>query len=315
MTLSSLRSKISSLKSDKAGQRRLLRALLLVVSVPVIAHCGLLFQKPVLSVLGWLAHSWSKPISSFETIQALWIAAVGIHAAVGAVAPILGYTLFATNVTAASRIAPAGAVVATEIGWSEYLRDSLLLLVASLVGLLTAPSTLGLIAAFGAAGYVVLRTFLVFKQGFALFERPEKFDSTARKYLLGAIASIDLTPPQVLKTAEFAEFNASFMALPQFDRWERSERTYLHVGNKYRTTQVLNVERRGIQRLRSESEKNGYVLSRMGESVPTHLDRGEHAFLVLTKVQHEVTAASEPVQLDQSEHRIDAVKFWGYSSS
>lgn len=311
MPLRSLRSKIGSLKSDGAEQRRLLRAVLLVVSIPVIAHFGLFFQQPVLSVLEWLSHSWSKPISSFEAIQALWIAAVGIHAAVGAVAPILGYTLFATNITAASRIAPAGAVVATEIGWSRYLRDSLLLLVASLVGLLTAPSILGLIAAFGATGYVVLRTFLVFKQGFALFERPEKFDLTARKYLVGAIANIDLAPPQVLKTVEFAEFNASFMELPQLDRWERIERTYLHIGNKYRTTQVLNVERRGIQRLRSESEKNGYTLSRFGESVPTYLDRGEHAFLALTKVQHEVTATNEPVKFDQSEHRIDTSEVMG----
>lgn len=272
-----------------------IQAILLVAAFPLVGQIGLAFRKQIEQMLLMVSFDWSKPISDFETIQSLWLGAASIHAAVGAVAPILGYTLFATNMTSASRIAPAGAVIANEIRWSAYLRSSLLLLTGSLLGLITAPSLLGMAAAYLAAGYVVLRTLLVFKRGFTLFERPEKFDASARKYLRAAIADVDLTPSENKAVKKnLANLNESYAALPKVDYFREGPRAQLVLGDRYRATQLLDVEVLAIERLSSEAEKNGYILQRSSEGIPDHLDRGVHTFVSILRANDSVNETELP---------------------
>jgi hypothetical protein len=280
--------------------KQLSKPAIYVLSFLVIAHLGLQYKTPVAELINAVAPSWSAPLREVGSIQGLWIAVVGVHAAVAALAPILGYTLLATNVTAASRIAPAGPVVAQEIGWTRYLEQSLTLLVGSVVALVSAPSLLGLVAATAAMAFVLLRTVQVFKKGFDLLERPEQFDKCARSYLKTAIAHVEVKPdiaPNLKEALELA--NSSLAELPYHDRWSYPGSQYLYLGGVANATQVIAVKGRSIEGIVSEAEKLGLEVRRVQERIPEHIGRFRLRLLAVSRpnslvVESEGVPSSEP---------------------
>lgn len=217
-------------------------------------------------------------------VYAVWAGILSVHAAVGAISPVLGYTLFATTVTSASRIAPAGAVIARKIGWDAYFRRSVALLVGSLCGFVLLPNLLGVIAAGLAATYVSIATVRVFLEGFQLLEHPEKFDVAARDYLKSSIPAFSSRRAGPLDQS-LEDFNRGYANLAEFDYRESRSSFPLVLGDKFRTTQLLRIDVRAYAKLASEVGKYGYELRRTGASVPCLLPRGTHPLFRVVSVQ------------------------------
>ncbi|MDR7100456.1 hypothetical protein J2X04_002837 [Lysobacter niabensis] len=260
-----------------------------------LTHLGLALQDELSAAVVWLGVPKLVLLTDAATIHTLWVGTLSVHAAVGAVAPILGYTLLTTNISSASRIAPGGAVVALEIKWSEYLKNSLALLAGSIAGLLSAPSALGLVAAAGATAYVLLRTLGVFKSGFELIERPERFDASARQYLADAIAKVDFDVSRESASAELKALNHVLEELIPRAPSGHVERVTLRLGDPFRPTQFLGVAKRGVETLRSEAEKLGYRLYAVRAPLIARLPRGKRGYFSVERVeQAERSTSSAP---------------------
>lgn len=185
----------------------------------LLSQLGWVFNADIEAAMQRLLGTQFTLIRDQSNLYSIWLGAIGVHATLGALAPILGYTLLATNVTSASRIAPAGGVAALAIQWESCLRVSLGLLVSSILAILLAPSPVGLCGALIATCYVAIKTASVFKEGFDLLERPERYDAGARRYLENQVSALkfrELTDKQIAKTNELnEEFGRHIERLPQ----------------------------------------------------------------------------------------------------
>lgn len=270
----------------------------------LLSHIGLRCDDQLADAIKWLGPNHSALLRSQQEIQSIWAALLGVHAAVGAIAPVLGFTLLTTTITSSSRIAPAGAVVAAKIGWSKYLQESLALLAGSIVGLLSAPSALGLLLAAASAIYVVLRTLSIFRQGFELIERQEKFDRAARDYLVAAVAAPYDSP---LSGALKAQLQAVNSAL---SKWQAGRQTGarsvpLFSGNAHYATQLLRLDSDAHLVVQSEAKKLGLELHFAGAELPVFIPRGRVSLFSVTKAIHEVNIGSANSPSDLTLSSID----------
>jgi hypothetical protein len=234
------------------------------------------------AVLNWTAGHLDV-ISDPATIYTIWVGALGVHAAVGALAPILGYTLLATNMTTASRIAPAGGVAALEIKWARYLRVSLTLLVTSMLGVMLAPSATGLACAVIATCFVVFKTMRVFRQGFDLIERPERYDEGARKYLLNAVSAINLEDRDTRVLAHLGSLNGDLARSTERLPNGHYPLATLRVGSQFADTELVRYHPGSLSNLVSEASALGYQLYAMRESLPRRLEKGQINFLAIVR--------------------------------
>lgn len=247
----------------------------------VLTNLGLAYQREVATFVQSLIPRYSALLTDQNVIYSLWIAVLGVHAAVGAVAPILGYTLFATTITSASRVAPSGAVIAAEIGWSKYLQLSLTLLAGSILGVLSAPSAVGL----GLAGFstvmVVVRTLWVFKKGFDLIARPELFDKGARKYLAQAVSGLSDSPLDKNLRSSLDSLNTDLASIRRASRIDKPTEP-LFMGDRLQATQLLKIQKDSVEILISEAKKLRLDIHFDLDRCPEYLSRGESRFFLVS---------------------------------
>lgn len=279
--------------NGKLALKTALNAILFSFTFAILSYLGFFLEEPLHKIINLIGLKHIDFIRKAEVVHSLWLGIVGAHAAVGALAPILGYTLMATSITNASRVAPSGAVIAHEIKWTTYLETSLVLLIASVTGLVSAPSTPGLILAGFSLAYVVTRTIIVFKHGFELIERPEKLDSAARKYLIAAVAG---TPASNLNQSLAIARNELNDGLRQrFPGAAHRGAWTIRLGSKFQATQLLAISPNALDSLLSEANRLGLQLHSIMREVPTHLPLGETDFIsVLTADSAVSTDANEP---------------------
>ncbi|MGX9190979.1 sulfite exporter TauE/SafE family protein [Stenotrophomonas sp. Ker107b] len=257
----------------------------------VLTNLGLAFQSEISIFVQGAIPRYSALLTDQQIIYSLWIALLGVHAAVGAVAPLLGYTLLATTITSASRVAPSGAVIATEIGWSRYLQLSLTLLAGSIVGVLSAPSAIGLALAGIATVFVIVRTLWVFKKGFDLIARPELFDRGARKYLGIAIGGLSGSPLDDRLKGDLAELNANLAAITRNSRVSRQAASLL-MGDPFQATQLLHIQKNSVAILASEAKKLRLDIHFDRNSCPEYLSRGESGFFRVSALGPDVSVGT-----------------------
>lgn len=280
------------------------RTLLLVLLFSALTHAGLAFQEQIKQLVQNIAFPYSSLLTDQQVIYSIWLGLLGVHAAVGAVAPILGYTLLTTTITSASRVAPSGAVIAAEIRWRAYLQTSLALLAGSIVGIMSAPSALGLALAGASTVYVVVRTMLVFRAGFELIERPEKFDAGARKYLATAVQGLTDSPLDAQLSSTLKDLNEELSATRSTSR-SRARYPVLVLGDSLQATQLLQVKKGALSLLLSEARKLNLELHFSRESCPEFLPRGEAQFFRVSAMAREVKPGADQTPSAPAEDVID----------
>jgi hypothetical protein len=246
------RAKAALLKHRKSAGLR--GTLSIIVLFSVLTHAGLALQNELEGLVRMIAPPYSYLITDQQVIYSIWLGLLSVHAAVGAIAPILGYTLLTTSITSASRVAPSGAVIAAEIRWRSYFQTSLALLAGSIIGIMSAPSAVGLTLAGASTVYVVVRTMLVFRAGFELIEKPEKFDAGARKYLAAALSDLSGSPLDAQLKSALDEFNTELAAIRSAQR-PMGRSAVLVLGDSLQATQLLQIRKGAFSLLMSEAKK------------------------------------------------------------
>lgn len=252
---------------------------------------GLGLAIPAAGLLGQLFNSWlmERHFESFPDwmphvadaagIESIWAVILALHGAVGAIAPILGYTLLTTAATPAARIAPAGFVVAEVIGWRSYLVQSLALLAGSIAGFCIVPSTFGLAAALLACLYVVFRTFSVFRDGYALLENESAFDVSARNYLKRIVVEAPLAPAIPPGLAwKLREFNRWVDSLPDGGGQYSRRKGAISIGSVDSVSELIGIQTYAHQRLESFARANGFTFTRI-DRIPESMQIGRLALL------------------------------------
>lgn len=257
-----------------------------------VSSVGFIYSNEIDAFIKAASGGQSKLLLDKSIMYSIWLGAIGVHATIGALAPILGYTLFTTSVTAASRIAPAGGVAALEIGWEGYLRNSIALLVASILGILLSPTTLGLVLALLATSYVAIRTAGIFRQGFYLIERPEKYDESARKYLVGQIRSIKLHSNNSRRDQDLDDLNLNFNKNIQRKPPGEAVASKLYVGSAFSETSFIRARPGVVNFMISEAASLGCVLYRLVDTIPREIRRGHQGVFGVVKA-HQVGKISD----------------------
>ncbi|MGQ5267528.1 hypothetical protein, partial [Xanthomonas arboricola] len=245
----------------------------------VISSIGFIYSDEIDALVRAASGDKSKLLLDKSIMYSIWLGVIGVHATIGALAPILGYTLFTTSVTAASRIAPAGGVAALEIGWEKYLRNSIALLVASILGILLSPTTLGLVLALLATSYVAITTAEIFRQGFYLVERPEKYDESARKYLMRQVKNIKLKTSDNHRDHNLEVLNLIFNKNIQRKPSGETLAAKLYIGSAFSETTFIQARPGVINFMISEAASFGCILYRLVDNIPQEIRRGHQAIL------------------------------------
>lgn len=160
-----------------------------------MGYLALFLIVPIASTLGLLADDCLRnfleqfSINGFPTypehgdVRNLWSTMLGIHAAFGAIAPTLGFSLLSTAIEAAQFPAPAPFIVADAVRWNKYLAFSIVSLAGSGIGYAIAPSVVGLALATAVGLVTVAMTLDRFWRAFELLRDETELDKHVRIYL------------------------------------------------------------------------------------------------------------------------------------
>jgi hypothetical protein len=283
----------------KTVSRTVQVAVVLIASV--LFPVGLMLDEKFVSALTMYSFDWSPTIPDEEAIRSLWLGVLGVHGAVAAIAPVLGFTLLTTAATPATRLAPAGFVVAEAIGWRLYLFSALALLAISIVACVSAQSLFGLVVATLSAVYVISSTLWKFWVGFTLLRDEERFDACARQYLEAVVVK----PPEETEidkgTAKRLEaLNKWLGELPAAPSGHRGALQQVRVGERARTTELLSISTGTAKKIAAKAEKLGVLLYSTQNFLSAE-QQSSKKILAVALVKRAAAGAVRPDDIDTSE--------------
>lgn len=271
-------------KNRKARQAGTVTFIYFGLAIPAVGLAGQALNSWLVSEQIEALPDWMPHVFNLARVESIWPVILALHGAVGAIAPVLGYTLLTTAATPAARIAPAGFVVAEVIGWRSYLAQSLALLAGSMAAFFLVPSLLGVCAALLGCLYVVFRTFSVFRDGYSLLENESAFDLSARRYLKRIVVEAPPVPAISPNLSwKLREFNRWVDSLPDGGSQYTRREGALSIGSLESVSEIIEIQTYAHQRLDSFARENGITFTRI-DRLPESMQIGRRALLGVARL-------------------------------
>jgi hypothetical protein len=181
--------------------------------------------------------------------------------------------MLASAGTALGRPVPATIVISSELKWGQCIATSFFFLFLSLLGMLTAPSVLGLAVAVFFLGHLFTGTVVRFRHGYRLLSDERLLDSAGRRYLGEKVKELIAAyriPEEVAKEVDYC--NSELLKIHAYRRDSITDgalnERVLRIGTAGDGAPLRRISRKTWSELLSAGTANHLSIYRLQSEVP-----------------------------------------------